>query len=266
MYKELEMNIDKFVENMKYKAIKGFIDISSTGKLNKRTWTFTNGHAESMVIRGGSIEKATIMHMLLQDFTPPGTSNRSDAEVLQMEVFPDNPYCPMGHFNAEWIKNEHHTYSMNLDLFPAIRIDEDLIIMKSAMDTIADRFGIDRDKMRVRGPGVFEGLDTHYTMEHFTTPLAAKVGCKFSELKDEDLELFVIAYETFFSVYLDILKKRRDTAFTQSDVRLKLERNGKWLQYLSFKDRAFKASREKGLVPPEVLIEMGWPPSALFLD
>jgi coproporphyrinogen III oxidase len=258
------MNIDKFVKTMKQKASKGLLDISRTGKLHNRTWTFTNGHAESIVIRGGAIEKATIIHMTLQDFNLPDIADRFDAEVYQIEVFPDNPYCPMGHFNTEWIKNDHRLYSMNLDLFPAIRVEEDLFIMKAAMDTVADQFGIDREKMRVRGVGVFEGLDTHYTMEHFVTPLAAKVGCKLSELKDEDLELFVTAYETFLGVYFDILSKRRDSIFTESELQLKLERNGKWLQYLSFKDRAFKASRELGLVPPEILIEMGWPPSAIF--
>ena len=83
------------------------------------------------------------------------------------------------------------------------------------------------------------------------------------ELKDEDLDLFVAAYETFLGVYLDIISKRKGIAYTESDVQLKLERNGKWLEYIMLKDRAIKAARNQG-VPPEVLIEIFLPPSAIF--
>ncbi len=251
------MTIDEFVENMKQKASKGLLEVSGTGKLSKRTWTFPNGQAEIMVIRGGAIEKASIMHMTRQGVTRPGVTGEIDTFVYQMEVFPENPYCPMGHFNTEGISKGPHRYNMNLDLFPAVRVEEDLKAMKAAMDVVADRFGRDREKMR-------EGLDTHYTMEHFAAPLATKVGCKLLELKDEDLDLFVTAYETFFGVYLDIISKRKGIAGTESDVQLKRERNGKWLEYLMLKDGAIKGSLERGVTPLEVLIEMGFPPSVVF--
>jgi coproporphyrinogen III oxidase len=251
------MTIDEFVENMKQKASQGLLEVSGTGKLSKRTWTFPDGQAENMVIRGGAIERASILHMRLQGITRPGVTGDLEAIVYQMEVFPENPYCPMGHFNTEWITNGLRFYNMNLDLFPAVRVEEDLRAMKAAMDVVADRFGRDREKMR-------EGLDTHYTMEHFATPLATKVGCKLLELKDEDLDLFVNAYETFLGVYLDIISKRKDIACTESEMQVKLERNGKWLQYMTLKDGAIKSSLARGAPPPEVLKEMGFPPSAIF--
>ncbi len=251
------MTIDEFVENMKQKATKGLLEVSGTGKLSKRTWTFPKGQAEVMVIRGGAIEKAAIMHMTLQGFTMAGvTGGALDSVVFQMEVFPENPYCPMGHFNTECITKEPRRYFMNLDLFPAVRVEEDLRAMKAAMDVVAARFGRDREKMR-------EGLDTHYTMEHFAAPLATKVGCKLMDLKDEDLDLFVAAYETFLGVYLDIISKRKGIACTESDVQLKLERNGKWLEYMMLKDGAIKAARDQG-IPSEMLIQMGFPPTAVF--
>jgi coproporphyrinogen III oxidase len=250
------MTIDEFVENMKQKASQGLLEVSGTGKLSKRTWTLPNGRAEIMVIRGGAIEKAAIQHMTLQGFTVPGITGELEAVVYQMEVFPENPYCPMGHFNTEWTAKGPRHWNMNLDLFPAVRVEEDLRAMKAAMDVVADRFGRDREKMR-------EGLDTHYTMEHFAAPLATKVGCKLVELKDEGLDLFITAYETFFGEYLDIISKRKGIACTESDVQLKLERNGKWLEYLMLKDRAIKGARDQG-ISPEVLIEMGFPPSAIF--
>ena len=64
-------------------------------------------------------------------------------------------------------------------------------------------------------------------------------------------------------MYLDIINKRKGTACTESDVQLKWERNGKWLQYLMLKDGAIKAGREQE-IPPEVLIEQGFPPTAAF--
>jgi coproporphyrinogen III oxidase len=251
------MTIDEFVENMKQKASKGLLEVSGTGKLSKRTWTFPNGHAEIMVIRGGAIEKAAILHMRRQGVTRPGMTGDVDTFVYQMEVFPEHPYCPMGHFNTEGISKGPRFYNMNLDLFPAVRVEEDLKAMKAAMDVVADRFGRDREKMR-------EGLDTHYTMEHFAAPLATKVGCKLPELKDKDFDLFVTAYETFFDVYLDIISNRKGTACTESEMQLKLERNGKWLEYMMLKDGAIRMSLERGTFPHEVMIEFGFPPSAAF--
>ena len=251
------MTVDEFVKNMKQKASKGLLEVSGTGKLFERTWTLPKGHAEIMVIRGGAIEKAAILHMVRQGVTMPDITGDVDTFVFQMEVFPENPYCPMGHFNTEGITREPRFYNMNLDLFPAVRVEEDLRAMKAAIDVVADRFGRDREKMR-------EGLDTHYTMEHFTFPLATKVGCKLMELKDEDLDLFVTAYETFLGVYLDIISKRKGIAYNESEMQLKLERNGKWLQYMTLKDGAIRGALERGMTPLELLIEMGFPPSAVF--
>ncbi len=251
------MTIDEFVENVKQKTAKGLLEVSGTEKLSERTWTWPKGHSEITVIRGGAIEKASIQHMTLQGITRPGIIGELGAVVLHIKVFPENPYCPMEHFKIEWFQtNEPLRYRLNLDLFPAVRVEEDLRAMKSAMDVVADRFGRDREKMR-------EGLDVQYNMEHFAAPLASKVGCRILVLTDEDLDLLVTAYDTFFDVYLDIINKRKGTAYTESDVQLKLERNGKWLQYLTLKDGAIKAARDQG-VPPEMLIEMGFPPSAVF--
>ena len=250
------MTIDEFVENMKQKASEGLLEVSGNGKLSKRTWTFPNGHAEVMVIRGGAIEKAAIQHLTLQGINRPGTTDIFDAVVFHIKIYPENPYCPMGHFNTEWIRNGLRRYTIVLDLFPAVRVEEDLKAMKAAIDAVADRFGRDKEKIR-------EGLDTQYTMEHFTATLAAKVGLKILEIEEKDLELLFTAHETFLNVYLDIVNKRKGVTYTESDVKLKLERNGKWLQYMMLKDGAIKAGRERG-IPPEVLIEMGFPALASF--
>jgi len=250
------MTIAEFVENMKHKVSKGLLEASGTGKLSKRTWTFPNGHAEIIVIRGGAIEKAAIQHLTLKNVTRPGITGDFDAVVFHIKVFPENPYCPMGHFNTEWITTDPCRYMVVLDLFPAVRVEEDIKSMKAAMDVVADRFGRDRDKIR-------EGLGTQYTMEHFTATLATNVGFKLVDLGDEDLDLLFTAHETFLGVYLDIINKRKGITYTESDVQLKLERNGKWLQYMMLKDGAIKAGRDRG-IPPEVMVEMGFPPTASF--
>jgi hypothetical protein len=51
--------------------------------------------------------------------------------------------------------------------------------------------------------------------------------------------------------------------FTEEEVKLKHERNGKWLEYLTFKDRAVKMAQAYS-VPAELLIGLGFPPSAAF--
>ena len=162
----------------------------------------------------------------------------------------------MGHFSTQWTMGKTNDYSMNLDLFPAVRVEEDLDDMRYIMDKVADRFGKDKNNFR-------EGQDIQYNMEHWSFPLATKVGCKLMQLKEEDLDLFITAYHTFFDAYLTILRKRKDTQFTGEEVTLKHERNGKWLEYLTFKDRAVKMAKAYN-IPAEVLINLGFPPSAVF--
>ena len=250
------MDIVTFVKEMKERASRELLEVSGTGKLIEKTYTFKGSKADIMMIRGGAIEKAAITHMVLRGIKPPGTNEEIDGMVYQMEVFPENPYCPMGHFNTEWSMKGPGPYHMNLDLFPAVRIEEDLKAVKQKMDLVADQFGRNREKMR-------EGLDTHYNMEHFPFPLATKVGCKLLELKGEELDLFISAYHAFFDAYLDILRKRKDSPFSEKDTQLKLERNGRWLEYITLKDRAIKMAQATG-VPPEVLIALSYPPSAVF--
>ena len=250
------MKIQDFVKGMKEKATRGLLDVSHGGKSSEQTYKFQIGQATVTTIEGGAIEKASITHMILKDIIVPGTNKKVDGTIYQMEVFPENPYCPMGHFNTDWTTSGQINYYMNLDLFPAVRVEEDLNTMRSLMDGVADKFGKDRDKIR-------EGLDTHYNMPHWPFPLVTKVGCTLPKQEEGDLNLYITAYHTFFDAYLDILSKRKDTQFGEKERRLKLKRNGQWLEYLTLQDRAVKMAQATG-VPPEVLIGLGFPPSAIF--
>lgn len=250
------MKIDDFVREMKEKATSGLLEVSGGGKDTEKSYQFEVGSAHIITIRGGAIEKAVISHLILKGVKPPGAEEESDGVVYQMEVFPVNPYCPMGHYSTQWTRGASAYYAMNLDLFPAVTVEEDLTAMKQIMDGVADRFGIDRDTMR-------EGQDIQYNMEHWSSPLATKVGCRLMQLEEETLDLFTTAYHTFFDAYLAILKHRKDTPFSEDALRLKLERNGRWVEYLTFKDRAVKMAQAYA-VPPEVLISLGFPPCAVF--
>lgn len=193
---------------------------------------------------------------MLAGVKPPGADKASDGVVYQMEVFPENPYSPMGHFNLQWTTGASNSYSMNLDLFPAVTVKEDLADMRSVMDGVADSFGRDRDEMR-------KGLDEHYSLPYWESPLAAQVGCKLLSLGDDMVDLVTTAYRTFFDAYAGILKKRKDTPFGDSERKIKLERNGRWLEYIVFKDRAVKMALAFGM-PAEILTGLSFPPSAAF--
>jgi coproporphyrinogen III oxidase len=250
------MKILDFVKEMKQRATRELLAVSEGGKCIEKTYTFQKGQAEIITICGGAIEKAAITHLILKSVKAPGTDVELDGMVYQMEVFPENPYCPMGHFNTEWRMGDTVTYYMNLDLFPAANIKEELDTVKGIMDGVADKFG--RDKTAIR-----EGLGEQYNMAHWSFPLAAKVGCQLKELKESDLDLFTTAYHTFFNAYMDILRKKKNTQFSEEEQRNKLQRNGKWLEYITIKDRAIKMAQAVG-IPPEVIIGLSYPPSAVF--
>lgn len=250
------MNIFEFLNEMKEKTTKGLLEVSEGGKSVHKTHTFQIGQAETIIIRGGAIEKAGITHLTLRGIKVPGTDEEADVNVYHMKVFPENPSCPMGHLNIEWKTRGAAGYNITLDLFPALKIQEDLDAVRNAIDAVADQFG--RDKSRIR-----EILAVQYNMDHWSSPLSAKVGCQLKELKESDLNILMTAYRTFFDAYLYILSKRKDTQFGEEERRLNLERNSKWLQYFTLKDTAFRMALATN-VPPEVLISLGYPPSAVF--
>ncbi len=250
------MRIVEFVEDMKERAVKELLDVSGGAEYTKVVTPFKNHEAEVRTIRGGAFEKAAITHITFKGLIPPLGDKPVDYMVFQMEIFPENPFCPMGHFNTEWSLEGPGPYHMNLDLFPAIRVAEDLEKMKQRMDGVADQFLRDRDQMR-------KGLDDHYGMEHWDAPLAAKVGCKLLNLKNAEIDFFIKAYHTFFGGYVEIIAHRKNTRYTEADRKLKLCRNSKWLEYITMKDKAVRLGLDAG-IPPQVLIALSFPPSAEF--
>jgi coproporphyrinogen III oxidase len=252
----LVTDIVSFVKEMRARVADALSAVGPGVQRVQTAHTFQAGEATIITLRGGPIEKANITLMNLRDVAMPGTTETVEPTVFQVEVFPENPYCPMGHFNTEWTRPGAGPYYMNLDLFPAVRVEEDLVDMRKAMDGVADRFGRNRDAMR-------EGLDVQYNMDHWSHPLATKVGCKLMKLEEKELDLFIGAYTTFFEAYLKIVKKRCDTPYGAEELRLKGERNGKWLEYIAFKDGAVKMAQAYA-IPARVLTGITFPPSVVF--
>lgn len=249
------MKIVDFVTETKELVIKSLLDLSG-GACDRRTVPFTVGSADVAIIRGGGIEKAAITHMTMRDIQPPELDRKVDYMVFQVEIFPENPSCPFGHFNTEWALTGDGPYHMNLDLFSAVEIAEDLASAKAAMDAVGSRHGMDLVKLR-------QGLDEQYNMPHWDRPLAAMVGCKLMHLHEDKLDLFIDAYRTFFTAYSAILEKRKDAPATEDDQQLKMRRNGKWLEYLTMKDIAVKMGLGVG-IPADVIVNLSFPPSAVF--
>ncbi|MCX5905380.1 MAG: hypothetical protein NTV89_18355, partial [Proteobacteria bacterium] len=67
----------------------------------------------------------------------------------------------------------------------------------------------------------------------------------------------------FFNTYITILKKRKDINFSEKETKLKTERNSKWLEYITLKDKAIQIAHGMG-ISPEVIIALSYPPSAVF--
>jgi coproporphyrinogen III oxidase len=251
------MNILDFVHDMKKRALEELLAVSDGGDISTRKFEFAAGRAELSILRGNAIGKASIAHMDLTGITMPGTGQVCDTTVYQMEVFPRNPRCPMGHFNTEWsTMGEQVNYNMNLDFFPAIAVEEDLQVVKEQMNSVAEGFNRNPDESR-------KGLAVQYHMPHWSGSLASQTGLQLKQLTEGELPLFVAAYHTFFDGYLDILQKRKDTAYSDSDNAQTLDRNNKWLEYITLKDRAIKAGQAIG-IPPEVIIGFSYPPSCGF--
>jgi hypothetical protein len=248
--------IVKFVENTRELVIAKLLEASCGGELMRQTVPFKVGQADVAVIRGGAIEKASITHMKLNQVQPPELDRVIDYMVFQVEIFPTNPLVPMGHFNTEWGMTGEGPYHMMIDVFPALEDKQTYASAAKAMDGVAERFGIDKKIFRA-------GLADHYRMGHWEGSLAAEAGCRLMHLGPDRLDLFIASYRTFFEEYCGLLAGLKDKPFTQADVGQKLRRNGRWLEYLTLQDVAIKMGLGVG-IPPGVLVELSYPPSAAF--
>ncbi|MBW2183296.1 MAG: hypothetical protein JRF49_05445, partial [Deltaproteobacteria bacterium] len=60
------MKIVDFVNEMKEKATEGLVAVSGDGKRVEKNYQFEVGTADVVTVRGGSIEKAVITHLVLK--------------------------------------------------------------------------------------------------------------------------------------------------------------------------------------------------------
>lgn len=250
------MRIVSFAEETAQNVIARLSALAGPGSCTRQTIPIAVGTVDVSVIRGGPIEKASLTTLHMQGVVPPEATGPIDYMVFQLEIFPCNPRCPMGHFNTEWSLSGPGPYHMNMDVFPAIQVEEDIAALRACLDRVAARHGRDP-------AGVRDGLADHYGMAHFDCTLAACAGCKLMHQQDPDLDLFIDAYRCFLEAYLDLLARYPDTPASPDETQAKLRRNGKWLEYLTLKDVAVKMGLAAG-IPPEVIVDLSFPPSAAF--
>ncbi len=250
------MDIINFVETAKKTVIEQLTRIAGASACTRKNIPFTVGEADIFEARGGSIEKATLSHLSMRSITPPGAERPVDYMVFQLEIFPVNPHCPMGHFNTEWALTGSGPYHMNIDLFPALNPSPYCDEIRSTMDALAARHGRNPDAIRA-------GLNEHYCMDHWPRPLSSCTGFKLMNLGNGDLDLFTDTYTMFFELYTDLLVSTESAAYDETENTCRLVRNGRWLEYITLKDVAVKMGLSAGL-PPEVIIQLSFPPSAYF--
>ena len=251
-----DRKIFSFVEKTRELVIQSLLDASGGGELVRKTVPFKVGQADVAIIRGGAIEKASITHMKLNQVQPPELDQVMDYMVFQVEIFPKNPLVPMGHFNTEWGMTGQGPYHMMIDVFPAVPDEQACSSARTAMDGVAGVFGVDTKEFRA-------GLADHYRMDYWGQSLAAEAGCRLMHLGPDQLDLFIAAYHVFFKEYCELLAGFKDKPYTQVEEKQKLRRNGRWLEYLTLQDVAVKMGLGVG-IPPGVLVELSYPPSAEF--
>jgi len=248
--------IVSFVEETREHVITSLLEASGGGKLERTTVPFRVGQADVAIIRGGAIEKASVTHMKLNQVKPPELDRVIDYMVFQVEIFPVNPWCPMGHFNTEWGMTGQGPYHMMLDVFPATSDPQVYAPARCAMDGVAEAFAVDKHDLRA-------GLADHYRMDHWDGSLAAEAGCRLMHLGPDRLDLFIAAYRAFFDAYIKVIADTKDRPYVQAEIKQKLRRNGRWLEYLTLQDVAVKMGLGVG-IPARVLVDLSYPPSAAF--
>jgi coproporphyrinogen III oxidase len=249
--------MEKFVDSMEAKVFGAVSRLGSGHNVEERTFEYETADYVVKVARGPVIEKGGFMKTVVKKEMPPMMPEPLWNRYMQIDIYPKTPLVGMLHIamNFTYYKNGTNDVGGVMDITPGTRIEEDLAFVKTAMDELFTKRGVDIAPYRVP---LLRG--------HHTDDLKAScVGVSFYlmpslEISEKNFTLVKDSVETFFDAYLKILEKRKDQKFSEKDVAAMFDMRKRWLEKQFFWD----PMASTGLYHYEVCAFQDLPPEVRF--
>jgi coproporphyrinogen III oxidase len=251
-----------FIDEMDAKYFARAAEIDAGLVLESKDFNYDFARYETRVGRGPDVEK--IGRMIGIIFEPTGEVQEPTVfgRYFGIDVHAKNPNVGFLHaaFLVQYYPDGKSAVGGILSLLPGAAHEEDLAMMKAALDEVFDKHGVDGTPFRKRG---CEGSDQNVDPRFHRRP--ACVGGSFfgypmMSVTEDNFLFMTEAYDRFLETFLMIVEKRKDEHYTDADIALQDAMRLNWFEDQMLAD-PYAAS---GITPYEVWALAFLPPVVKF--
>jgi hypothetical protein len=214
----------------------------------EKAWQLPQGYIRALLWNNSALPKTGLSYL-----------EREATYRVGINVYIRNPVIPDGSFAVLLSQEDEVSFIGGvLELFPTVRIAEDIADFKEGLDSIAQGHMMDSDQLR-------QGLRGAFTPGGEGENLGAEAGFNFYRAGLEATpDNLIFAQEAFVRAlveYKAIVEKRKDAAMSARD-KAKEPSWQKHLRYMKEEDIGIKMALEQGL-PMEFFSFSTFPPEHL---
>jgi coproporphyrinogen III oxidase len=249
--------MDQFVDTLEAKVFDAIARLNGGQNLETKNFAFDIADYVVKVARGPVVEKGGFMRSIVKKAMPPMMGEPLFNRYIQIDIYPKTPLVGMLHIamNFTYYKDGSNDVGGVMDITPGTIIEEDLAFVKSAMDELFAKHGVD---IKPHREPLLHG-------HHKDWLKGSCVGVSFYlrpslQINEKNFTLVKESVETFLDTYIKVLRKRKDKKFTDKDIEAMFDMRKRWLEKQFFWD-PFAST---GLYPYEVHSFQDLPPAVRF--
>ncbi len=238
--------VKQYLHELQDRLVKAIEEIDGKGKFEKKSWPRPEGGGGTMtVLRGNIVEKAGVNFSEVYGAKYPAIEGEHAgkpffATGVSTITHMSNPYAPIGHMNVRLLEvGDTFWFGGGADLTPCFPFEEDTKAFHAALKEACDKNAVsglvDYEKFR-------KWCDEYFFIPHRNS-VRGVGGVFFDYLKGDFTTLFTFIKavgDAYASAYAAILKKRKDTPYTESEREKLLYWRGRYAEYNLVYDRGTK--------------------------
>ncbi|MEC9374815.1 MAG: hypothetical protein VYA80_00430 [Pseudomonadota bacterium] len=217
------------------------------------------------VARGDVVEKIgrtrTITKKPTREFERPSLWSR----YYLIDLHPKSPLVGMLHaaIVVQFYDDGSSVIAAFLDVLETANLEEDLNYIRSAMDAVYDKHGVDptpHRKLSKEGHDEDDPLSGDNSKRRKTTMVGGSFyGYPLRSVTEENFTFMTEAYETMIDAYLSVVEKRANQTFSEDDLLAQDRMRKNWLE-----DRFFSDPYTTSVTPYEAWSMYSLPPNVKF--
>jgi len=252
----LANNMLLFIEEMDDRHFSLVERLNGHRNVESTSFQDSNSDYEIRVARGNVIEKTGFTTSVTKIGVVPYTEDAIWSRVITINTHSKTPLVGYLHAFVSFQYNANGTSSIGgwMDIIPAVRIEEDLAYIRESVDRVFEKFGADPSPYR-------KAVCSGQRREHLGP---ACVGVSFYappflSITSENLALVNETFAALFDAYAVVLEKRRDQAYSESDLNAQESMRRKWLE-----DQMLYDPYAQNVIPHAVRSVANYPPSVKY--